>query len=155
MIARLVKQCALWLIIIGTISWATAFITGNNVPTFIGTHIVDYGNGITTTLYTLDVHNYLRQLQHNIEVPFGEMFGKFPEVPTVGDNILKVVPNFIIYFINVFLWIMNVVAIIPTKLLLQPIILICSLLGIDLEKHYVIDIIYIVYRITIPPIPYV
>lgn len=156
MIARLVKRCALWFIIIGTISWATAFITGNSVPTFIGTRVIDYGNGITTTLYTLDIHNYLLQVEHNLSIPFIDMVGKFPALPSIGSNILTIVPNMFIWMINVWMWLFNITAIIPIKLLLQPIIFICSILGIDLEKYNIINVVYALYRFKIiAPINYI
>ena len=161
MIKRIIYSTALWFIIIGTISWAVAYVTGQTVPTFISTYTVNYGNGITTTLYKLDIYSYLKALEYNMNIPLKQMFYSMPQLwqPKWKDiiNITflgKLIYNVIIWLLNMTVWWNNIIFFVPTKLLIQPIVLIATLLGIDLQRYNIIEIVYIIYRSTPPIIPY-
>lgn len=148
---NLIKRTFIWFIIIGTISWAVSFIVGNTQPTFINTYQVNYGT-FTKTLYYLDVSNYLKQLEQNVRIPFNQMFYDPPAFPKIAwNNILSSIPNLYIWWFNQLIWWFNIILFVPLKLALQPIILILTLLGIDLEQYGIITFIYKLYAIK-PPV---
>ena len=91
----------------------------------------------------------------NVQVPFKNMFYNMPQLATYKWSDVanptffpRLVLNLGIWWINMLVWWMNIVIFIPLKLAFQPIILILTLLGVDLEQYGIISFIYKLYEIT-------
>lgn len=164
MIKRLIAQSFIWLIIIGSISYAVAWILGDPTPTILSQYTIDYGNGVAITLYKMDVHKYLVNLQNSIEIPFKNMWLDPPApygykfsgnaIETI-INILKQLPNSYIWVINMILWIANITIIMPTKLIIHPLILTMSLLGINTTNLGIVEVANKIYNANISYILYI
>lgn len=151
---NLIKHTWLWFVLVGTIAWATAFVTGESLPTFIHAQNIQIGS-YSTTMYTLDVATYLKQIDLiTVQVPWSDMYLEFPATPPL--NGIQIIPNMIIFFINIWEWWTNLIIVMPTKVVIfQPLLLIATILGIDLTTFPVIRLLYIAFRVTLIPIPYI
>lgn len=158
MIKRLIMQSFIWFIIVGSIAYGMAFILGDATPTILRPRVIDYGNGITLTMYSLDIHAYLNNLQNSINIPFKNMYINFPTPWKASNwdaiNVAKILYNALIWVVNVVLWIANITIIIPTKLIMHPIVLIMGILGIDTTNLGIVEAANFLYSLNIPFIPY-
>lgn len=158
---RLITLTATWFIIIGTISytvaWITSLATGNTfVPSFITPMTINYGNGITSTLYKLDVISYLKSVETAMNIPIGNMYVSFPTFPNFNwANVGGSVVNIVIWLANYFIWWFNLILFIPLKIVLSLPMFTISVCGINLEKYGIISNIYYLYTLKPPLIPYV
>lgn len=154
---NLIKQSFIWFIVVGSIAWATSIITGNSLPTFITPYTIEIGS-YTKVLYKLDVYNYLKQIENiTINVPIEEMFYSPPGAPDLSNvaDVLKLLPNLFIWYFNLLMWWFNTILIAPTKLLIQPLLFICTVLGIDLNSNGIVRLINAIYGVTMPVIQYI
>lgn len=158
---RLITITATWFILVGTISygvaWITSAATGDTfVPSFITPMVVNYGNGVTKTLYRLDVISYLKNVETAMNVPIGNMFLNFPAFPKFNwQNVGSSIVNIVIWMANYMIWWFNLILFIPLKIVLAAPMFTISVLGINLEKYGIISNIYYLYTIKPPLIPYV
>lgn len=141
---NILKQSFMWFIIVGCIAWAVAVFTGNALPSFVTEQHIEIGS-YTTTLYKIDVHNYLKQMENIVvNFPYKESYWEFPKMPKVDINI---VANMLILWIKVILWWGNILILMPIKILLQPTLLFITALGIDINSNNTIKFIYRLYSL--------
>lgn len=158
---KLITMTATWFIIIGTISYTVAFITSTAtgdtfVPSFITPMTINYGNGVTKTLYRLDVISYLKAVETSMNIPIGNMYLNFPTFPSFDwTDFVGSVVNIVIWLANYFIWWFNLILFIPLKIVLSLPMFTISVLGINLEKYSIISNIYYLYTVKPPLIPYV
>lgn len=152
---RLISLTATWFIIIGTISYSVAMITSwatgdTFVPSFITPMTVNYGNGVTKTLYRLDIISYLKSVETAMNVPIQDMYLEFPQFPSFKwTDVAKSVVNIIIWLGNYMIWWFNLILFMPLKILLSLPMFTISVVGVNLEKYGVITFMYKIY--TFPP----
>lgn len=154
---NLIKNTFVWFIIVGSIAWATAVITGNTLPTFITPYTIEIGT-YTKTLYRLDVYNYLRQIENiSINIPIDKLFYDPPSLPNIEGvtDIFKLLPNLFIWLINMEFWWLNIILIAPTKLLIYPLAFFVTILGIDINSNQIIQLINVLITVKMPIIEYI
>lgn len=139
MIRNIIKQSFIWIIIVGTLGFALAQIMGAENTLLTEKTIM----GIK--LYIFDLHKYLENLEESVTIDWTQFF---PEKPTLPGNIN--IGNIILFLLNWILFIINIAVLAPIKLLIQPIIIIISLIGINLQDF---DIYYIMHEILYFNIP--
>lgn len=159
MIKRLIGQTFIWLVIVGCISYAVAWALGDPTPTILSPYTIQYGNGIEITLYRLNVNSYLMNLQNTLDIPWEDMWFDIPSLYNPGNFadillVFKETYNAYIWMINMILWIANITIVIPTKILIHPLILTLSLLGINTTKLGLVEIANKIYSTNISIIPY-
>lgn len=152
MIKRIIKWSALWLIIIGCISFAVSQITGESA-TILQQKTINYGNGLSITMYTLDTGQYLRDIDLTLGILQEDFKGMFNPPPMFFENSTlpellspKILINILLQCLNCWIWAITVIIVAPTKLLLYPIVLALTLLGINTEKWGIIGLVKLIYR---------
>lgn len=161
---RLITYTFSFVIIIGTIAYATAFIlsltTGQSMIeyTYLKQVSINYGN-YTSTMYYVDVSQYLVGLKNNVNTVFTIKIPEFPSLfgldwldgATLGT---KTLINAFIWLTNWGSWLLNFTAVIPLKILFQPILMIMTILGLNNKQIGIYNAITVINTFNIPNIPY-
>lgn len=161
---RILTSTLTFTIMIGTIAYAVAFImalaNGGSIADYtnLKTYIVTYGE-YQNTLYYIDFKGYLDGINSNITTVFKI---KTPEMPNIftlswvdaATLGIKTMFNIFIWLTNWLSWITNYIVVIPLKLLLQPVMMIMTILGINNRNLGVYLAVEVVYSLNIPYIPY-
>lgn len=153
MIKTIIKQSFLWLLIVGSLGYAIAYILGTPTPTFIVPRTV---NG--QTIYSFNLLAYIQTVQASLNFPFKDMISNTPKWPAFGiESATIVIPiiNGNIFIINWVIYLLNVIVLMPTKFLLQPVVLILAVLGINVEQIGILNAVNQVYSLEIPFVPYI
>lgn len=143
MIKNIIKQSFIWIILVGTLGFAIAQISGAENTLLTEKTIM----GIK--LYIFDLHKYLANLENAVTLDWTQVFPTQPTMPTGID-----IGNYLIFVLNWLIFVLNIIGLVPLKLLIQPLIIIISLLGLNIQSFNIYDIMHTVLYWNIPQIPY-
>lgn len=131
-----------------------AQVLGQN--TIYDVRSVQIGNQ-TQIFYLFNIKRYANSIKDSITVNLTAFNFKVPEMPNNDfsgvEQALKTIVNYLSYVVNWFIFITNITIILPTKLLLTPIIFLIAVLGIDVSNVATLDLITKIYSWTIGYIP--
>lgn len=144
MIRNIIKQSFIWIIIVGTLGFALAQIMGTQNTLLTEKTIM----GIK--IYIFDLHKYIANLEDAVEIDWTQFFPQTPNFPGTVN-----IGNMLIFILNWLLFIINVAVLAPIKLLIQPLVIIMSLLGFNVQDFNIYDIMHTILYFNIPQFSYV
>lgn len=163
MIKRLIYGTFGYILVIAVIGYVTAFVmgevygTGAWEYTFVSQQNYQIGS-YTATFWVFDARGYLTNLQSQHSLIVDYAFPDFPKIwlPRAFDltALAKAIPNYFIFIANVWIWLMNLLLVLPTKLLISPIYVGFTLIGINTEKLGFYNIVQQIYSLNIQQIAY-
>lgn len=159
MYKTIIKNTAIWLIIVGVFIYAFGiYKTG---LTIIQQQQIEYAGGFTWTYYKIDVVQYLQNLEYSLTSI--DQFGNFGvaqvQIPPTNLNdvvsALKTLLNWIMFGFNSIIQIISLLLLSPLKILLYPLNVIYAIFGLNTSSSEWINITTSIYNFHIPFLPYI
>lgn len=149
----ILKKTMAFFCIIGLIGVVSIAIFHDNNITFISQHHL--ANGMVW--YKIDTYRYLQNLKGTATLNFWTMITNAPTIPNFNINdVLSVgitaLLKCLFLIINWAIYILGILALLPLKLIMQVVLVIISILGIDLTE--IRETCVAIYQFNIPYLDY-